>query len=383
MTKGLSSKPRTPYRPALVAVLIAALWLPASAFGQSAQSWVSGVGSDSNDPCSRTAPCQTFNGALALTAAGGEISVLDPGEFGPAGNTSGTGPVTGPVLITQSVTISAVGVTAGVIPATATDAIDIDAPGDVVILRGLDINGDGVGLDGIKVTAAATVRIEDSDIYGFTENGIEFSPTGIGAKLFVENSSIGDNGGDGVLIDPVSAGSATAALTNDNVVANGCGLVASSLGASAPFSTGCGTPVGGATTPAVGVASLIATNISSADNLETSVLVDGADATGTIGGDIVDGSSVGLQERNGGALTSLGDVLVFGNTTDGSPNATEDMLSGPPGPTGPTGPQAEIKSGSAGSAAAPRTDTHKDKQKRQKKTKTAKHKRARRRKARA
>lgn len=358
---------------AVAGVLLGALGLPSVAFGLNVQSWVSGVGADAN-PCARTAPCQTFNAALAETTPGGEISALDSGEFGPAGNTSGSGAVTGPVSITQSVTISAVGVAAGVTPATATDAIDIDAPGDLVILKGLDINGQGLGLDGVDVTAAATVRIEDSDIYGFTDNGIEFAPTSANAKLFVDDSTITGNGGDGVLIDPPSGGSAIVELSNDNVAENGCGLIASSLGASAPFATGCGTPVGASTAASAGAASLVATNVSSADNLGPGVLADGAGASVAIGGDTVDGNSIGLQELNGGFVTSLGDVLVFDNATAGSPTSTDDVLSGPPGPTGPTGPtgpQSELRSGAAGSAA-PAARTGKDKRKSHKTEKTQK-----------
>ncbi|MEK6335709.1 MAG: hypothetical protein AABM67_12330 [Acidobacteriota bacterium] len=60
-------------------VLIAFLCSLAQA--QATRTWVSGVGDDVN-PCSRTAPCRTFAGAIAKTAAGGEISVLDPGGCG-------------------------------------------------------------------------------------------------------------------------------------------------------------------------------------------------------------------------------------------------------------------------------------------------------------
>ena len=48
---------------------------------QATRTWISGVGDDAN-PCSRTAPCKTFAGAISKTAAGGEIDVLDPGGFG-------------------------------------------------------------------------------------------------------------------------------------------------------------------------------------------------------------------------------------------------------------------------------------------------------------
>src|SRR5205085_2322693 len=52
-----------------------------SAHAQATRTWVSGVGDDAN-PCSRTAPCKTFAGAISKTAAGGEIDCLDPGGFG-------------------------------------------------------------------------------------------------------------------------------------------------------------------------------------------------------------------------------------------------------------------------------------------------------------
>ena len=54
----------------LIAVVLGLLPLPA--LGQATRTWVSGVGDDAN-PCSRTAPCKTFAGAISKTAAGGEI----------------------------------------------------------------------------------------------------------------------------------------------------------------------------------------------------------------------------------------------------------------------------------------------------------------------
>src|SRR2546427_11288633 len=63
------------------ALALIALALPASASAQASRTWVSGVGDDAN-PCSRTAPCKTFPGAISKTAAGGEINCLDPGGFG-------------------------------------------------------------------------------------------------------------------------------------------------------------------------------------------------------------------------------------------------------------------------------------------------------------
>src|SRR6201992_1856178 len=97
---------------------------------QATRSWVSGVGDDAN-PCSRTAPCKTFAGAISKPAPGGEINVLDPGGFGA-------------VTITKPITISSENFEAGVL-VSGTNGIVVSVPnaGDVVILRGLDLEGLG------------------------------------------------------------------------------------------------------------------------------------------------------------------------------------------------------------------------------------------------
>src|SRR5262245_65681836 len=90
----------------LLSILAIPLFAPLHvdpAAAQATRTWVSGFGSDA-DPCSRTAPCQTFAGAISKTAAGGEINCLDPGGFGT-------------VTITKSISIRCVGVTAGVLAA--------------------------------------------------------------------------------------------------------------------------------------------------------------------------------------------------------------------------------------------------------------------------
>src|SRR5213595_1412690 len=103
--------------------------LPASA--QATRTWVSGVGDDAN-PCSRTAPCKTFAGAISKTANGGEINCLDPGGFGG-------------VTITKAITIKCHYTEGGVL-VSGTNAIVVNAPStDSVTLRGLDINGLGTG----------------------------------------------------------------------------------------------------------------------------------------------------------------------------------------------------------------------------------------------
>ena len=59
-------------------LLVLSLFASSIAQAQATRTWVSGVGDDAN-PCSRTAPCKTFAGAISKTLAGGEIDALDPG----------------------------------------------------------------------------------------------------------------------------------------------------------------------------------------------------------------------------------------------------------------------------------------------------------------
>src|SRR5947207_638693 len=82
-----------------------------AARAQATRTWVSGVGDDVN-PCSRTAPCKTFAGAISKTATGGEIDALDPGGFGA-------------VTITKSITISGEGTMAAIL-ASAVNGIIIN-----------------------------------------------------------------------------------------------------------------------------------------------------------------------------------------------------------------------------------------------------------------
>src|SRR5918911_3060118 len=123
------------------ALVLVALALPSSASAQATRTWVSGVGDDAN-PCSRTAPCKTFAGAISKTANGGEINCLDPGGFGG-------------VTITKSLTIKCHYTEGGVL-VSGTNAIVINAAAtDSVTLRGLDINGLGTGLNGVRILSAA------------------------------------------------------------------------------------------------------------------------------------------------------------------------------------------------------------------------------------
>src|SRR5690348_12868822 len=132
-------------------LLMICLWSSA-AQAQATRTWVSGVGDDAN-PCSRTAPCKTFAGAISKTATGGEIDALDPGGFGA-------------VTITKTITIDGGGgQVASVLASGGTNGIVVAAgASDIVTLRNLRINGvegtpSGGGLNGIRYVSGGGLHV--------------------------------------------------------------------------------------------------------------------------------------------------------------------------------------------------------------------------------
>jgi hypothetical protein len=195
------------------------LALASAAQAQATRTWVSGVGDDLN-PCSRTAPCKTFAGAISKTAKDGEISVLDPGGYGA-------------VTITKSIYINGThGAGYGSILNSSVNGviINITSATDVrkaVRLRALDINGASTGINGVSIVAANNVWIEDSVIDGNTGNG---TTSGIGIRvataascnLFVSDTMIHKNV-TGIRVN-TTAGFAVANIRNSNIEGNGTGI---------------------------------------------------------------------------------------------------------------------------------------------------------------
>ncbi|MCU1230426.1 MAG: outer membrane protein [Acidobacteria bacterium] len=202
---------RTASKLSLFAILLLAM--TTSAFAQATRTWVSGVGDDVN-PCSRTAPCKTFAGAISKTASGGEISVLDPGGFGT-------------VTITKPLTIDGNGVVASIL-AAGVPGITVNTAGaaDTVTIRNLSINGSlqtaNPGTFGVRIINGKNVNIEHCAIWGFNRGvfidsginsprvmirnsivrsnteGVGSIPTSGTPLLVIENSQIDQNVGHGV-----------------------------------------------------------------------------------------------------------------------------------------------------------------------------------------
>ena len=173
---------------------------------QASRTWVSGVGDDAN-PCSRTAPCKTWAGAISKTAACGEIDALDPGGYGA-------------VTITKSITLDGTGTLASILASLVNGIVINAASTDVITIRGISINGFCNGINGINVLQAKTVNVEDCVIFRFnTGNGITVNETS-DLNLNVRNSVIRDNTLDG--INTFTSGAANKVqVTLDNVRLSG------------------------------------------------------------------------------------------------------------------------------------------------------------------
>jgi pectate lyase len=187
-----------------------------SADAQAPRTWVSGVGDDVN-PCSRTAPCKTFAGAISKTADHGEISVLDPGGFGA-------------VTITKSISIQTDGGSGeGSILAALVNGIIINSASAVVNLSGLTLEGANTGLSGIRILQASNVHIRNCQIRGFKGGGAQAFGievfTSVATRVVINNCTLSKNI-RGVLAHTNGAGGSVK-MTLDRVVIdnhNGIGL---------------------------------------------------------------------------------------------------------------------------------------------------------------
>src|SRR5678815_4820600 len=165
-------------------IVCCTLALATIAQAQATRTWVSGVGDDVN-PCSRTAPCKTFAGAISKTAAGGEIDALDPGGFGA-------------VTITKNMTLDGTtGAGFGSILASGVNGVNVNdsataTPNTIVVrLRNLSINGAGttLGINGVNFTSGSTVHVENCRITNFSGDGIRMS-TNTASRLIVSDTIV-------------------------------------------------------------------------------------------------------------------------------------------------------------------------------------------------
>ena len=300
--------------PTIKAVLVSSfiLALATVAQAQATRTWVSGVGDDVN-PCSRTAPCKTFAGAISKTAKDGEISVLDPGGYGA-------------VTITKSIYINGThGAGYGSIINSLVNGIiinitDVNDIRKAVRLRALDINGVSTGINGVSILAANNVFVEDSVIDGNTGDGVN---SGMGIRvqtagtvnLYVSDTMIHKNV-KGIRVAS-SAGFASADIKNCNIENNQTGVDAATNNS---FVVVDGSRISTNSTNGV-IASVAGANLTVKD----SMLAHNGTAINAAASSQVKALSNGVIFNNIGFGGSTGNIQTdgqnrnVGNTTPGAP----------------------------------------------------------------
>ena len=294
-----------------VLVVLCSILVATSLSAQATGTWVSGVGDDAN-PCSRTAPCKTFAGAISKTATCGEIRVLDPGGFGA-------------VTITKSITIDGTGTLASVLNGAGsaflisiTNAADVC--GATVILRNLSANGMGAagiaGTAGVRLISSVATKLhlehmnishqqrgvdinpsaancvitmKDVDIRHTSVHGIDSRPSaGQLAKLNFWDVRSRQSTGDGLHLTNNTQGNVVNSEFSNNT--NGVNAVASTI-------------------------NMTFTENAMSNNTSTGVLNASTGAL-VLDGCVIDHNNVGVQNNAGGAVISFTNSAILGNNTE-------------------------------------------------------------------
>jgi len=266
------------------------------------RTYVSGTGSDSN-ACTVSAPCKTFQAALALTVAGGEIYVLNSANYGA-------------VTINKSVSITSEGAVAGVL-ATSGAAIAINAgPNDVINLRGLVIDGGNTGSTGIQFTAGQALNIQKTTVRNFTNAGVSFTPT-TASTISASELIVTGNANNGIMISSASS-AVSGVLSKVMSTKNGVGVLINGATANVTVTDS----VSSNNNYGVGSsASAVMVRNSTLSSNAVGLTADQS-AIVRIGQSTITANGVGSTATNGGLVQSYGNNNIVGNTSNGTLTST-------------------------------------------------------------
>jgi hypothetical protein len=294
--------------------------LPARA--QATRTWVSGVGDDAN-PCSRTAPCKTFAGAISKTAPNGEIDCLDPGGFGA-------------LTITKSITIDCGG-TFGSVLAAGTNGFNINGANITVNLRNLSINGIGSGLIGINFISGNSLTLTNVNVMNFNAGpaiGVLFAPNAANTILEVNNSVITSNGlapatGGGIVVQPAVGGNAVVVISDSRLENNSDAVRANSTSGAITMtvreSTLANNRGSGINSVAGNTILLMVDRNTISNNFQNGVVSSGGNSLVRINASAITGNATGVSSVTGGALRSYLNNAINGNGADGTPIVQERL----------------------------------------------------------
>jgi hypothetical protein len=288
--------------------------LAGPAHAQRVRNFVASYGSDSASCGTFLSPCRTFQQAVDNVAAGGEVTAIDSAGFGG-------------VNIHKAVSIvSPPGVEAGIVPVVGGYGMVINAgANDVVNLRGLTLEGGGIGIIGIAFYAGHALTLQDCVIRDFSSSGIAFTPSS-DAALDISNTLAANNGGHGIFVQPSGSGNVAATFTGVQSINNfGDGIGIYGNQSTSTYTGGIQAVVADSTVagnlaglhaysapghPQVGIT--VSHSVVGSLNFG-GMQADGANAQIIIGRSIIAGNSVGWANGDGGILQSYGDNHFNGN----------------------------------------------------------------------
>lgn len=288
----------------LMMLLLGAITLRA----QATRTWISGVGDDAN-PCSRTAPCKTFAGAISKTAAKGEIDVLDPGGFGG-------------ITITKSITLDGGEGQVGSVLVSGTNGITVSAGGsDIVTLRNLTINGIAAGTNGIQVNSVGMLHIEHCTIKRFLQNGINIQLNS-GGSVDVQDTISTDNIGSGIRVSGSGSNIAGATINRSRFADNNNGVFATDSSVVTVIdSVASDNSIGFVAQGSGGLSNLYISNSSASDN-GTGILAGGSTAISNVR---IAGVSI-FSNGTGLTVGASGNIYSFGNNYNTDGGATPSSI---------------------------------------------------------
>lgn len=280
-----------------VAVALSVL-ATSAAYAQATRTWVSGVGDDAN-PCSRTAPCKTFAGAISKTAPGGEIDTLDPGGFGG-------------VTITKSITIDGVGGGESSVLVSGTNGIVISAAStDFVNLRNIQINGIQAGLNGVRVVNVGRLNMDNVAIFGFTQRSVSIEST-VSCNVQIRNCNFWNAAQSGFVVIPSSGSPTIKVVINHTNITNNGGTVA-------------GTGLGIFTSAGAGSVRLIARDSNISENSAPNVQADGLTSIFLDNCTMAHSLQDGVKSTSGATLF-IARSSIFNNVGNAVTNATGSVF---------------------------------------------------------
>jgi hypothetical protein len=274
------------------------------------RSWVSTAGAD-NNACNLAFPCKTLQAALNATNGGGEVDVLNPGEYGP-------------VNITRSVTIDGGNLAYIQGPAGAGTVSVAAGASDVVVIRNLSIISayPTPSTCGICWSGGSALYVENVSIFGVTRGIMAIgSANASGDSLTVSNVAIRHVSSAGVAIQPPSG-------TSMNAVLDRVAIDAVTAGAGISLFSGRAVLIRSSITHIY----TSALDVESAGQMDAddstlafaarSILVVGTGSSVRLAGNNIHDNQSAMAASGGGQILSFGNNRFSGNGADGVPTGT-------------------------------------------------------------